>query len=747
VATIGPNALVLEGHAGVGKTTLLQAGVRAAESSSFPVLSCRPAESETKLSFASLADLMEPLAAAVLPELPEPQRIALDVALLRSSADSAPPDFRAVAAGFVSALVVLARTSPVLVAVDDVQWLDRPSARVLEFAMRRLGDTTIGMLLACRDEDGRSAPLGLGRVAPGGRLERLRVGPLDAGALRRIVKSRLGLALAPSTLEKLNEAAGGNPFYALEIADALGREGMEDSPGRRLPVPAEIGELVWQRISELPDSTREALLEASALSEPKLELLDHRALGPAEEAGLITIGDQRLVEFSHPIYAGAVYGSMTAAKRRELHRRLGERVTDIEERARHLALAAHAPDSDTAELLDRAAASAYSRGAPGAAAELAEAALRLSPPDDANDLRRRSVDAAAHHFEAGDLEKAQRLLREIVAEPRAGEVRSRALHLLATVCQQEDSVDEALGLLEEALGEKCEDPLLRVRIEMELAYVHASLGDFAGMEAPARRALDQARTLGSSALLGEALAVAAIVDFLLGRGIDDRIEAALALEDRDSRLPVHRRPSFIAADLDLYSGRLDSAAERYGTLRRRAIERGRESDLPLLGAHLAWLECWRGDLHGAARFAAEALASADLLESDSLRTLASAFATIVYAQRGEEDAARGAAKQAFGLAERTGWRTSSLWALSGLGLLELSLGDPAAVIGAHEPLLQAVEAIGLSEPIRAFFLPESIEALIAVASIERAERPARRSPGRRGDRSCSRCPKCPGGSG
>jgi ATP/maltotriose-dependent transcriptional regulator MalT len=718
----GPGALVIEGEPGIGKTTVWRQAIREAEGASYRVLSSRPAESETKLSFSSLADLIGPVADEVLPGLPDPQRRGLEAALLRTGGETGAPDQRAVAAGFVSTLMALAQTNPLLVGVDDVQWLDTPSRRVLEFAVRRLGEASIGVLATRRGERAASAPLRLDRATPEHRLERLWLGPLSAAAIHQLVKESLGVALPRPTLVKLQRACGGNPFYALEIAAALRDAGDDQIASGRLPVPGEVSELVSGRIRRLPPSTKEALLAASGLAQPTLELLDAEALAPAEEAMLIAISDDGRVTFRHPIFAAAVYDAASAPRRRRLHRKLAGLVTDVEERARHLALATQKPVESVAGVLDRAATRARSRGAPDAAAELAEEACRLTSPRQADELLRRRIDAAEHHFRAGDLGRARTLLSEVISDPEGGAPRAKARFLLASVCHHEHSFPEALELLEKARQEAGNDPRLAAAIDLELAYVHESCGDTSGAEAPAKRALAQVERLGPPSLLAEALAVAAIVDFLLGRGRDGRIDRALALEDPDRQVPVMIRPSLIAAHLDLYVGRLDSAGERLCRLRRRVLERGEETDLPFVCTGLAWLECRRGDLDAASRVAEEGLESARQLESEALLGLALAFSAFVAGYRGEESAARTEASEALALFERTGWGHIPIWTLDGLGVLELSLGDFEAADRALGPLLPPVEAAGLREPIHAFFLPDAIEALIGVGSSERADR-------------------------
>ena len=145
-----PAALVLDGEAGIGKTTLWRAGVDAARSRGYPVLSATPTAAETSFSFAALTDLLEPVLDDALPALPEPQRYALEVALLRAEAKELPLNSRGVAAGVLSVLRWLAVRGPVVVAIDDAQWLDDPSAAALGFALRRLREDSVGLLLAQR---------------------------------------------------------------------------------------------------------------------------------------------------------------------------------------------------------------------------------------------------------------------------------------------------------------------------------------------------------------------------------------------------------------------------------------------------------------------------------------------------------------------------------------------------------------------------------------------------------------------
>ena len=376
-----PSGFALVGEAGCGKTTLWRAGIEAARERGFLVLDASPTEAETRLSFAVLGDLLDGVLEEALNELPEPQRHALEVALLLESPRGALPDERAIAIAVLSTLRALAQDRAVLVAVDDIQWVDASSAAVLGFVWRRLREAPIGLLVARRA--GAPVPRGLAEEEP---VRRLDVSPLSLGALHRLLQTRLGLLLSRPALRRVHEVAGGNAFFALEFGRALAGRGATLAVGEPLPVPGELRELVRDRLVALPGPTRHALATAAALSQPTIALVcaarsSQETLAPALEANVVEVDHERL-RFTHPLLASAAYEEVDALTRRRLHRQLAALVGDEEERARHLALAAHGPDSDVAAALDDAAGHARSRGATAAAAELCEQALRLTPPNE-----------------------------------------------------------------------------------------------------------------------------------------------------------------------------------------------------------------------------------------------------------------------------------------------------------------------------------------------------------------------------
>nr|MBA2742149.1 AAA family ATPase [Actinomycetota bacterium] len=377
-------ALVLEGEAGMGKTTLWRAGIAAAEGSGLRVLQATPAESETTLSFSGIGDLLDPVLDTALDPLPPAQRRALSRALVLEEDDGPAPDPRAIGVALLSLIRGLAEAAPVLLAIDDAQWLDVASSGALAYAARRLREERVGMLLAKRS--GMEARLVSElRQARDDRFHDVQVCPVGLEALHRIVETHLDVIMARPLLVEVHDASGGNPFYALEIVRSLRRTGARVEAGRRLPVPQVLRELVTGRLAELPAESRECLLAASALSPPTVDLVEaatgvpfRSGLLPAVDAGVVELNEGR-IRFTHPLLAASAYESVDAGRRAQVHRRLAELVEDPEARGRHLAASVFEPDADAADALAEAAARALARGAPRSAALLLERSATLTP--------------------------------------------------------------------------------------------------------------------------------------------------------------------------------------------------------------------------------------------------------------------------------------------------------------------------------------------------------------------------------
>ncbi len=691
-------ALVLEGEPGIGKTTIWQEAVRRAEGEGFRTLVCRPAEAEAKLSFAALTDLLDPVPGSALESLPEPQRHALEAALLRAPASGSSPEPRAAAAGLRSILMELAEESPVLLAIDDAQWLDRASEDAIVFALRRLERERVGLLITRRpDTSVRFELPDTGRLG---------VDRLSLAAVQEILKSRLGRSLPRPLLVRLYETCGGNPFFALEIARELIRSDV--GPTDPLPVPPDLRRLVQRRLGRLSDAARNALLAAAALGEPTPAVVAaalgddlDAALAEAESAEVIEVAHGR-IRFAHPLYAAVLYAATPAAGRALLHRRLSEVVAGSEERARHLALATAEPDEGVADALESAAVEAGLRGSPRSAAELADLASRLTPPELPESRARRDFAAAEYAFRAGDTEHARRRTQAVLDSPAAGPLRPRALELLARILHVAGTSTEAVALCEEALAQVSEDDVaLQARIHATLGLV--SWHDFALAHEHARAALTLLDSLDDPepTVLSQALLAYTEAEFYAGRALPmDVIERALELEALAPAPDVADRMSAALGVFLKYQGDFDGARFWLESTRRAALEEGDEGSLPYAVGHLPQLELWTGNWVAAERYAREHAELAEAMSQEDQRRQALFNLALVHAHQGRIDEARAEADELLFEAESAeeAWNLSNVLAV--LGFVELSLGDPAAAASHLARGLEIREGLSSGEPVR-----------------------------------------------
>ena len=397
-------------------------------------------------------------------------------------------------------------------------------------------------------------------------------------------------------------------------------------------------------------------------------------------------------------------------------------VRDPEARARHLALATDRPDVAVADALERAATLALSRGAPDAAAELLEQARSLTPPDRAEDRRRRTVRAAGFHLEAGATMRAEELLEEAVATSPSGPIRAEALLRLSWVRGYKDSM-ATVDVLTEALREAEGDMRLRSEIEDALAWASHMSGDLETAVRHVRSSVDLAESLGGGPFLARGLANLALLEFLQGRGVDSAlIERALALEAESADLRIIGQPSWLLAMLDVWTGEFDAARTKLSTLHRRAAETGDESAIPYilnLQSRLAWAE---GDWPRAERLVDEALAAALRNVQDPERAFVLATKGLVAAHRGRVDAAREIINEGLALAAQTGMLPAEFELRAISGFLDLSVGDFAAAEAQLAPLRRDLAAAGIHEPaVIAFrFHQNEIEALVGLGRLDEA---------------------------
>ncbi|MDP9241487.1 MAG: ATP-binding protein, partial [Actinomycetota bacterium] len=266
-----PAVLTLEGEAGIGKTTLVRYVVRLAREAGSQVLHCRPTDAESALSFAGLTDLLAGVADDVFDGLPSPQGRALAVAVLRQEPTGAAPDARAIGTGLGTALTGLATARPLLVVVDDAQWLDRPSLQALTFALRRVRGVPVGVLVSRRTGTAGAADLAAALPDPGWR-QTLNLAGLGSAALFHVVRDELGLPLSHPSLVRIAESSQGNPYIAIELARVAARAGSGTAADR--PLPDSLHALTADRLGGLSPAAAEAVLAVACSARPTLTLID-----------------------------------------------------------------------------------------------------------------------------------------------------------------------------------------------------------------------------------------------------------------------------------------------------------------------------------------------------------------------------------------------------------------------------------------------------------------------------------------
>ncbi len=726
----GPQLLLLEGDAGIGKTTLVEYGRNAAAELGWHILSTAPVETEMPLAYAGLADLLETIPRALIDALPLPQRDALYQAVFQIEPSSQPVPRRAMSMAVRALLQNLARARPVVVVIDDLPWLDPPSARVLSFVLRRMHHEPVGLLAAARTGwSTERSPLAVDGISPG-LLDRVPVGPLSLGAIREILGSRLGAAPGRSFLVRLHEISGGNPLFALELAkrdcSVIPRElfGAHDAP-------ESLRRLVSARVAALSAGARDVLLVCALATDPSLPVICAASSRPAaaqsdlEEgirSGIVTIDDDE-VAFAHPVIRSVIAGEARPADRRAAHQRLAAVVRSNEARARHLALGTQAPDEDAAQAVEEAARAAARRGACDAAGVLAELAVAVTPLARIEARQRRVVLAAEQRFASSDPARACSLLEAILGTIPAGPARAEVIRRLAryrTFCGE--PVTAWTALLRDALAQAGPDPGLRAGIMLDQAVAAMSAGDYAGARRYGVLAAESAGQTADGALVARCHAALTFEAFMTGGGVRrDLIGRALAGPEQPPALSMEKRPNVAVGHVLHWAGDLAGARACYEQEYARAAAEGVETSLPLLLWAMAENEAWAGDWQRAEQLATEGYGLAEDSASPTAIAFMSGTRGLLHAYRGRIEPARSDGARALEQARALGMPLLAIVGAQPLGIAALSAGDAEGAHAQLGPVAEEVLGAGMAEPSVCRFLPDEVEALIRLVRLDAAE--------------------------
>ena len=584
----GPAAALLVGDPGMGKTTLVRALLAALAALSGTqartVLTARPLESERSMAFSGLSALLTEVDPTMLSELPAQQASSLRAALLLEEFTAA-VDPRAVAAGLRGVLEMLSARRPVVLVIDDAQWLDASSAGALGQALHRIGNSPVTVICSSRpagDELRWLTSSGLPIRAE------VHLAGMANDDLVRVVRTHLGALMEPADLRGVARSSAGNPLHALELAR------------RRFAAGAglTVEQLVRDRLAALPRETRIALATAALASDPHLEVIAQARscsalqlaanVDPAVRAGLVAVSN--VVLFSHPLYAEAAILAISVPDRADAHRRLAAAEPSDEARARHIGLAAAEPDEDLASSLAATAARTRARGAWDASVELLTLAVERTPPD-SPERANRALLLGRWAFQGGQPALAEAWFVDVRDKHPGSTSYWVATMGLARLCLHDGRTAE-LHALNQQLLEAELDPLLAA--EAMLRTVNDEFAD-----RPAERIMRIAEANGMLAAAGTDVDPELLVTGLsleiqarlrAGQPTDDLLARAVALDAQHPAAIALDAPSLELAYIAMMADRFDEGRAICLSTLRRCHDSGDDVSLPTVYSHLAHLE-------------------------------------------------------------------------------------------------------------------------------------------------------------
>ena len=715
----GPlRGIALEGEPGIGKTALWRLGVARAGELGLRVLAARPTEAERGLALAALVDLVTPLAGEI-GALPAPQRRALRVALMLKPACGRPPAALGIAIAVLALLRRVADQQPVVVAVDDEQWVDAESRAALAYALRRIESNVV--VLATRRSELVEPENALEPQVAG--VERLRVGPLDRRALREVVRAELGVPPPSPLLARLHEVSGGNPFFALEIARAIQRSGGFALTGHgTLPVPENLRALVDERLATL-GARRPAPDRSRLPRRPDTRNACRRRLRRR--------GDRARRPRGHPRPGGGT-GPLRAPAARLGRARRGARFACApssrpagEDRGRP-----RAPRPPPRARGDRALGTGL-RGAragrarsPGERRSRRRRGARRAGGLPLRAAARRGAGAArarggTFHFEAGRPLRARVLLDGLLDGRSTGRARAAALALLA-----ETQVGGTPAMAEHcrrALAERGVDARLRARILHTLAFAELLQGHFRIALGHAREAAGLLEPLDDTALRTLVEARVGWLEAIVEAAPRDRLVRAIGLEESvPGGVNLYESPRTWLGVALTWADELDEARVLLEGQYTRALEEGDESRRVSLCYHLGELEVRAGRWQARSEISEEGFADAEASGVARRRGALLFPRALAAAHLGRIEEARAWATEGLAIAEAERELVFEAQHRQTLGFVALSAGDPAEAVRLLEGLVARTEEV--PDPGTFIYHGDLIEALVELGRLDDAGR-------------------------
>ena len=681
-----PRGLVVMGEAGIGKTTIVGAALDAAAALSLRALVARPAAPEIDLPYAGLGDLFDSVDARELGGLAHAPRVALETALARRRPGGV-IDKHALARGVLELLRQMAVESDLLVVVDDVQWLDRPTVAVLTFAVRRLEGVPLRLLAATRVEEGTAElPFGLGQWKG---VRRLEIGPMSATELGALVRRHLGVQMTRPQSEQLQAASGGNPMFALELVRSGGKA------IRNLP------QALAERLLELEPSQRATLALAAAALRPTVALLSRSGIARAAltavlRTGIVEVEGDRL-RFVHPLLASAAYELLLEEERREAHARLAAASIDPVERGHHLDRSVTGPDERAARAVESAADESARLGDHAGAAAFLVRAAELERDSFSDVAVSRRLRAVAELELAGDVEGGTQLASGLLERLPPGPAWARArLRLASLTAGPTASFPVLIGELESALEEADGDERLLAELHLFLSELACLCGRLSAAVEHAGAAISLAERSGAEEIVVGALAMRGFAESMVYGGVPESSREAFTRWDRTTMM-MPASPRMELACVCLAAGEFAEAEMLFVEELEVACDLGLEPIEVVARAHLAETQLRAGRWSEASANARLALEHARQAAEPQIVTALTCVVATTDAAVGHHDEARTLAVAVLAEAEASGdfWWTT--WARAVLGLLALTEGDTAASVEVLEPAWRLMLERGLGD--------------------------------------------------